>query len=89
MKSSSAAPPTICVPLEKRLCRCCGKISRSLNDVLDARLMGADCLLLIAAALDGTNSSISMVLPVEIGLDVLVEIHDETELEIALDGSDH
>ncbi|MGA1723902.1 MAG: indole-3-glycerol phosphate synthase TrpC, partial [Ilumatobacteraceae bacterium] len=54
------------------------------NDVLDARLMGADCVLLIAAAL-GVEELVDLHgLAHEIGLDVLVEIHDETELEHAL-----
>ncbi len=53
-------------------------------DVLDARLMGADCVLLIAAALDPVQLAGFHQLAVEIGLDVLVEIHDEAELEHAL-----
>jgi indole-3-glycerol phosphate synthase len=54
-------------------------------DVLDARLMGADCVLLIAAALDSHELSAFHELAVDVGLDVLVEIHDEAELEQALD----
>jgi indole-3-glycerol phosphate synthase len=53
-------------------------------DVLDARLMGADCVLLIAAALERSELIAFHDLAVSIGLDVLVEIHDEAELEIAL-----
>lgn len=53
-------------------------------DVLDARLMGADCVLLIAAALDPAELAGYHELAIEIGLDVLVEIHDEAELEHAL-----
>jgi indole-3-glycerol phosphate synthase len=56
----------------------------SANDVCDARLMGADCVLLIAAALDDTELREFATLATEIGLDVLVEIHDEAELERAL-----
>lgn len=56
----------------------------SLHDVCDARLMGADCVLLIAAAL-GRDELIEMNdLARRIGLDVLVEIHDEAELAIAI-----
>ena len=55
------------------------------RDVLDARLMGADCVLLIAAALDRAELIGFHALAVEIGLDVLVEIHDEPELEVALE----
>jgi indole-3-glycerol phosphate synthase len=54
------------------------------HDVLDARLMGADCVLLIAAALDPTELSAFHALALEVGLDVLVEIHDERELDHAL-----
>ena len=53
-------------------------------DVVDARLMGADCVLLIAAALDRTELVRFHELAVGIGLDVLVEIHDEPELDLAL-----
>lgn len=51
------------------------------NDVCDARLMGADCVLLIAAALDDVELADFATLAFEIGLDVLVEIHDEAELD--------
>ncbi len=54
------------------------------HDVADARLMGADCLLLIAAALDPAELIELHALAVGLGLDVLVEIHDEAELEVAL-----
>ena len=54
------------------------------RDVLDARIMGADCVLLIAAALDPAELSSFHALAVDVGLDVLVEIHDERELEHAL-----
>src|SRR5262245_13067222 len=54
------------------------------RDVLDARLMGADALLLIVAALDDAELRSFHDLAVEIGLDVLVEVHDEPELERAL-----
>jgi indole-3-glycerol phosphate synthase len=55
------------------------------NDVCDARAMGADCVLLIAAALDDAELADFSALAVQLGLDVLVEIHDEAELERALD----
>ncbi|MEO5838418.1 MAG: indole-3-glycerol phosphate synthase TrpC [Acidimicrobiales bacterium] len=54
------------------------------RDVCDARLMGADCVLLIAAALDDAELLDFHQIAREIGLDVLVEIHDEAELERAL-----
>lgn len=54
------------------------------HDVLDARTMGADCVLLIVAALTDAELAELHALAREIGLDVLVEIHDEGELERAL-----
>ncbi len=54
------------------------------RDVVDARLMGADCVLLIAAALEPVELIELHRLAVEVGLDVLVEIHDEAELSVAL-----
>lgn len=56
----------------------------SAHDVCDARLMGADCVLLIAAALATDELVRFHRLATEVGLDVLVEIHDERELEAAL-----
>jgi indole-3-glycerol phosphate synthase len=54
-------------------------------DVVDARLMGADAVLLIAAALDRLELIELHAFAADLGLDVLVEIHDEPELEIALE----
>jgi len=56
----------------------------SLQDVCDARIMGADAVLLIAAALDDAELRDFSALAGELGLDVLVEVHDEVELERAL-----
>ena len=56
----------------------------SANDVCDARLMGADCVLLIVAALDDAELRDFSSLAHQVGLDVLVEVHDEAELERAL-----
>jgi indole-3-glycerol phosphate synthase len=47
--------------------------------------MGADAVLLIAAALSATEISELMALAVATGLDALVEVHDEAEAEQALD----
>jgi indole-3-glycerol phosphate synthase len=53
--------------------------------VYEARVIGADCILLIVAALDdGALLDLSL-LAAELDLDVLVEVHDEEELERALD----
>ncbi len=57
----------------------------SISDVCDARLMGADCLLLIVAALDASELRDFYSLGKEIGLDILVEVHTESELEAALE----
>ena len=54
------------------------------RDVCDARLIGADCVLLIAAALSTREVVEYHALATSIGLDVLVEIHDEAELDVAL-----
>lgn len=56
----------------------------SARDVCDARLMGADCVLLIAAALDQAELESFLKLAHAIGLDALVEIHDEAELDRAV-----
>ena len=54
------------------------------RDVLDARLMDADCVLLIAAALDDAELAAFHSLAIEVGIDALVEVHDEAELGRAL-----
>ena len=56
----------------------------SSNDVCDARIMGADCVLLIVAALSVQELTEFKKLADELSLDTLVEVHDEPELEIAL-----
>ena len=56
----------------------------SAHDVVDSRLMGADCVLLIAAAMRSCLLADLHALATELGLDVLVEIHDDAELEAAL-----
>ena len=53
-------------------------------DVVDARLMGADCVLLIVAALSDEELANFDDLAAQLGLDVLVETHDEAEVERAL-----
>ena len=52
--------------------------------VVEARAMGADCVLLIAACLgDGQMAELESA-AIEQGLDVLVEVHDGSELDRAL-----
>ncbi len=56
----------------------------SLHDVYDARIMGADAVLLIAAALDDDELVSFASAADAVGLTALFEIHDEAELERAL-----
>lgn len=51
----------------------------------EARVAGADAVLLIAAALDGGQLADFSYLAAELGLEVLLEIHDEEELRRALE----
>jgi indole-3-glycerol phosphate synthase len=53
--------------------------------IIAARAMGADCILLIVSALTATQLSEFEACAFELGMDVLVEVHDAQELEIALD----
>ncbi|MED5276527.1 MAG: indole-3-glycerol phosphate synthase TrpC [Actinomycetota bacterium] len=55
-----------------------------LKDICDTRIMGADAVLLIVSALDQVELKDFLDLSIELGLDPLVEVHDEKELERAL-----
>ena len=52
--------------------------------VYESRVLGADCILLIAAALTPSDLFELNSLAIELGLDVLVEVHNLEELELAL-----
>lgn len=52
--------------------------------VISARAMGADCILLIAAALETQRMQELEACAMELSLDVLVEVHNAQELEQAL-----
>ncbi len=54
------------------------------QDVCDARIMGADAVLLIVAALDPAELADLTALSADLELEALVEVHDERELETAL-----
>ena len=52
--------------------------------VVEARAIGADCILLIVSALDDVKMAELAAVAKSVGLDVLVEVHDGDELERAL-----
>jgi len=56
--------------------------------IVEARALGADCVLLIVSALDDVKLVELASVAKDFGLDVLVEVHDSDELERALNNLD-
>jgi indole-3-glycerol phosphate synthase len=52
--------------------------------VIESRALGADCILVILAAVDDTTARDLTATARALGMDVLAEVHDETELDRAL-----
>ena len=52
--------------------------------IYQSYLLGADCILLIMACLDDTQVQELHALSIELGMDVLIEVHTQSELERAL-----
>lgn len=52
--------------------------------VYEARAMNADCILLIVSALEDQQMAELYAVAIELGMDALIEVHDENELERAL-----
>jgi indole-3-glycerol phosphate synthase len=57
--------------------------------IFESRMMGADCVLLIMAALDDAQATLLHRTANDFGMDVLVEVHDLPELERAMKFAPH
>lgn len=53
--------------------------------IYESRILGADCILLIMAALTNAQAEEMAGIAYELGMDVLCEVHDEDELQRAID----
>lgn len=56
-----------------------------LYQIYESRALGADCILLIMAALEDDVAKDMYALAIDLGMDTLFEVHDKAELERALD----
>lgn len=52
--------------------------------IIESRALGADCILLIMACLDDKTVAQLHSIAIELGMDILIEIHTQDELERAL-----
>ena len=52
--------------------------------IYEARAMGADCILLIVSALSSESLNLLYDVAQDLGMDVLIEVHDAEELQMAL-----
>ena len=53
--------------------------------IYESRALGADCILLIVAALDHKRLCALYQVATDLGMDVLIEVHDRQELDVAID----
>ena len=52
--------------------------------IVESRVLGADCILLIVSALDDGQLSLLYRAALDLGMDALIEVHDKAEMERAL-----
>jgi indole-3-glycerol phosphate synthase len=79
LQAIRAAMPVIDVPLLRK------DFIVSEYQLLEAKAAGADAVLLIAAALEPRELASLGAQAAGLGLDALIEVHDEQELEVAID----